>query len=422
MSRTLPAILLAALLTAIAAAAPVQVQFVVVIPDEDKEQPPRIYLGCNVDGWKEEGRPLERLGPGAYSATFPFETGTDLQYKFLREPQWAAVEKAADGAELGNRSLRVDPGREEIVVVQCGQKWADRPLPARRQVTLGGTATAADTPPAVTSKLTGDIRYHHAVHAPQLNNDRSLIVYLPPGYAGGTERYPVLYMHDGQNLFDAKTSFAGVEWGVDETAERLIKAGKLPKLIIVGIFNNTDRMSEYTPFKEGDRGGNGDAYLAFLVETVKPFIDKTYRTQPGRNTTAIAGSSLGGLISLYAAYKYPDVFGAAGVVSPALGWANEAVPEYVRTHKPAHAPRIWLDMGTEEWPDGKTADGQPLALAWCRKLVQILEAQGMQPERDFHYEQVTGAKHNEAAWAQRCDQMLLFLLGSAPASSAPASK
>jgi predicted alpha/beta superfamily hydrolase len=415
-------LLLTSLLTAATVASPVQVQFIVVVPDEQPEQPPRIYLGCNVDGWKEDGRPLERLARGVYGATFPFESGLDLQYKFLREPKWATVEKAPDGAELGNRTLRIESGRDEIVVVHAVQKWADRPVPARRQVTLGGSASAADTPPPVATKLTGDIRYHHAVHSPQLNNDRSLIVYLPPGYAGGSERYPVLYMHDGQNLFDARTSFAGVEWGVDETAERLIQAGQLRRLIIVGIFNNADRMGEYTPFKEGERGGEGDAYLAFIVETVKPFIDRTYRTQPGRDTTAIAGSSLGGLISLYAAYKYPDVFGAAGVVSPALGWANQAVPEYVRTHKPTQAPRIWLDMGTEEWPEGKAADGTPLALEWCRALVKTFADQGMRAERDFHYDEVAGAKHNEAAWAQRCDRLLLFLFGSAPAASAPAPK
>lgn len=412
--RILSVILTAVFAAGAAAAAEKAVQFVVLVPDATADQTPRVFMASSVDGWSEPGRPLERVAPGIYCATFALEAGTALEYKFTRAGSWATVEKAARGREIANRTLIVDKTLTEQVVVHQVECWADRPAAKGRRVDIASIPDAA--PPTTTraSTLTGDIRFHDAFRSPQLKNDRRIMVYLPPGYdANPAARYPVLYMHDGNNLFDAATSFLGVEWQVDETAERLIKAGQIRKLIIVGIYNNADRMSEYTPFREGQHGGNGDAYLAFIVDTLKPFIDETYRTRPGRTDTAIGGSSLGGLISLYAAYKYPEVFGSAAVISPTLQWADGAILPYVREHKPAALPKLWIDMGTAEG-DTRDTDGVTRPVKDCRGLVKILTAAGNRPEADFHYDEVEGGRHNEADWARRFERVLVFLFGAAP--------
>ena len=413
--RTLLAVLLITLAANSASAEIKSVQFVVIAPDANADQPPRIFMSSSADGWSEAGRPLERLAPGVYSAAFTLEAGTALEYKFTRTGSWATVEKAASGREIPNRTLTIDKTLTEQVVVHRVERWADRPAAENRRVEFPVTPDATTPPPTTTraSTLTGDIRFHDNFRSPELKNDRRIAVYLPPGYAADpNERYPVLYMHDGNNLFDAATSFLGVEWQADETAERLIKAGRIRKLIIVGIYNNADRMSEYTPFRD-DRhgGGNGDAYLAFIADTLKPFIDQTYRTRTGREDTAIGGSSLGGLISLYAAYKYPQVFGSAAVVSPTLQWANGAMLTYVREHTPATPPKLWIEVGTAE---GDPRDGDDVArpVKDCRELVKILTAAGCRPEVDFHYDEVEGGQHNEAEWARRFDRALLFLFGT----------
>lgn len=167
------------------------------------------------------------------------------------------------------------------------------------------------------------------IYAPQLGGVRKIWVYVPTDYASGDKKYPVLYMHDGQNLFDASTSFAG-EWNVDETLDSL----KLP-LIVIGIENGGDkRIDELTPFAHKKYGGGkADAYLDFLVKTLKPEIDKRYRTKPGKKHTGIMGSSLGGLVSFYALIKYPDVFSKAGIFSPAFWFTPELYTLFEKSPK-----------------------------------------------------------------------------------------
>jgi predicted alpha/beta superfamily hydrolase len=258
--------------------------------------------------------------------------------------------------------------------------------------------------------LTGDVRLHEDFHSEILNNDRNVIVYLPPGYdADKNRRYSVFYMHDGQNLFDGATSFiAGQEWRVDETAQDLIQAGKIEPLIIVGVYNTgTERVNEYTAARDAKykAGGKGDLYGRFLVEELKPFIDSAYRTKQDAKHTGLGGSSLGGLISLYLGLKYPNIFTRIAVVSPAVWWADNQIVQFAKneSRKPL---RIWLDIGTKEGRGDKearsTVDG-------ARMLKNALIEKGWQEGRDLKYLEAADAEHNEKGWAARTAAILEFL-------------
>ena len=259
--------------------------------------------------------------------------------------------------------------------------------------------------------LTGDIRTPQKFHSGILNNDRDVIVYLPSDYATNREeRYPVLYLNDGQNLFDGATSFIpGQEWRVDETAQSLIAAGKIQPLIIVGIYNTgKDRINEYTPVEDPKfkMGGKADLYGRMLVEELKPFIDSQYRTKRDAEDTGIGGSSLGGLVSLYLALKYPGVFGRAAVVSPSVWFANKQIVHYVEGLKKKPRVRIWMDIGTKE---GRTAAEAQQAVTDVRLLKETLVKKGWKPGKDLNYFEAEGAEHNEAAWAARVERILTFL-------------
>ena len=259
--------------------------------------------------------------------------------------------------------------------------------------------------------LTGDIRFHKAFHSNILNNNRDVIVYLPPVYEAHKEkRYSVLYLHDGQNLFDGATSFIpGQEWRVDETAQSLIAAGKVEPLIIVGIYNTgKDRVDEYTPAPDAKYkiGGKADLYGRMLVEELKPFIDANYRTLSDARHTGLGGSSLGGLVSLYLGLKYSDVFGLLAVVSPSVWWANNYIVKYVEAERKRPPVRIWLDIGTRE---GSNAEAAQKTVVDARLLKEALIRKGWKPGKDLSYFEADGAEHNERAWAVRVKSILEFL-------------
>jgi predicted alpha/beta superfamily hydrolase len=238
------------------------------------------------------------------------------------------------------------------------------------------------------------------LHSPELGNTRDILVYLPPSYESSTRRYPVIYMHDGQNLFDPKTSFAGA-WEVDDTLDKASQEGV--EAIVVGITNvGVERANEYSPFDDRRHGpGKGDAYLSFITDTIKPIIDADFRTEPAREQTGIAGSSMGGLISLYAFFRRPDAFGFAGVMSPALWFGRRRIFDYLEraTHVPG---KLYLDVGTQE---GKEA------LNDVARLRDRLTTMGYRIGHDLLYVVDRGAGHNEAAWAKRLGKQLRFLLG-----------
>jgi predicted alpha/beta superfamily hydrolase len=262
--------------------------------------------------------------------------------------------------------------------------------------------------------VVGDLKVLEDFESPQLGNRRDILVYLPPSYAEGDGRYPVLYIQDGQNLFDAATSFAG-EWRVDETMEELSREGL--EAIVVGIPNmGESRLDEYSPFQARHLGGGlGDQYLAFITQTLKPLIDDDFRTWPGRERTGIMGSSLGGLISLYAFFRHPEIFGLAGAMSPAFWFAGGAIYDAV-SEAPFAPGKIYLDAGSREYGDGKGLHlwkrfRSRRYYASLRRMQRLLVKKGYRPRRDLLYVEEKGAVHNEEAWARRLPGALRYLLG-----------
>jgi predicted alpha/beta superfamily hydrolase len=264
--------------------------------------------------------------------------------------------------------------------------------------------------------VVGTVVALQGLRSPELEIDRDILVYLPPSYADSHQRYPVIYMHDAQNLFDPHTSFVGVEWQVDEALESLSHEGQ--EAIVVGISNRgqASRMDELSPYAHKGHSGSGDLYLQFLVETLKPLIDLSFRTRPDREHTGIMGSSLGGLISLYAFFNLPDTFGLAGIMSPSL-WA----PIFAAIQSaPFQQGRLYLDVGTWEGsfdPIDRLL-GRSLSRRYrnrVRKLLQVLEAKGYRSGQDLLYVEEFNGIHQESAWARRLPQALRFLLTSANA-------
>ncbi|MEP6618319.1 MAG: alpha/beta hydrolase-fold protein [bacterium] len=251
--------------------------------------------------------------------------------------------------------------------------------------------------------ITGDVRLHERFHSRFLPQDRTIAVYLPPGYdPTSRRRYPVLYLHDGQNLFDRATSF-GEEWQVDETAQSLIACGEIDPLIVVGIYNTGDnRVDEYTPTRHPatERGGRAGDYGRMMVDELKPFIDRRYNTLPAGSHTAVGGSSLGGLLTLYLGLEYPDTFTRLAALSPSVWWDECVILRRVGALEGQLPVRIWLDAGT--------AEGQG-TIENVRALRDALVAKGWTIGDDLAYVEASGGEHNEVSWAARFADVLKFL-------------
>ena len=257
--------------------------------------------------------------------------------------------------------------------------------------------------------LTGNIKRHRAFYSKVLGNRRDVLVYLPPGYRRfSRRRYPVLYLHDGQNVFDAATSFGGVEWGVDEAAQRLIGRKLIEPLIIVAVANiGEERIHEYAPTpgviepkdkpKKRSRG-LARIYGQFLIEELKPYIDRKYRTQREAEFTGLGGSSLGGLATLAMGILFPQAFTRLLVMSPSIWWDDFSIYRLVDMVEEKPPLKIWLDTGTAE-PGWEQA----------RELCDLLVKKGWSLDVDLSYLEIKGADHSEAAWAMRVEPALRFL-------------
>jgi enterochelin esterase-like enzyme len=250
------------------------------------------------------------------------------------------------------------------------------------------------------------LRLHRGFPSHYLPDCRDLIVYVPPGYAQNPERtYPVLYMQDGQNLFDGRTSFIpGRTWAMREHADAAIEAGEVEPLIIVGIYNTGDRrLAEYTHERDWERGGGqADEYGLMLTRELMPWIASQYRVRLDRESTGVGGSSLGGLVSLFLGLRHAELFGKLAALSPSVWWNHKSILGYLNERAPQvwERPRVWLDVGDREGHR---------TLKDAEKLNQRLKANGWRPGETLHFETVHGGTHDEASWAQRVRPMLRFL-------------
>ena len=287
-----------------------------------------LYVAGSFNGWQPAaaGYALARQADDSYQLTLPATVRGPQEFKFTRG-SWATGEADTQFRAVANR--RADFGAAPAVLSLRIVAWQDQ--------APGGAAPAGPRPHTLAANvqvLTDSFRL------PQLpGRTRRVWLYLPPGYAHQpTRRYPVLYFQDGQNVFDEATAFAG-EWGVDETLNQLATTHPTaPRAIVVAVDNGGEhRLDEYSPWVNAEykKGGEGAAYADFLAHTLKPYIDAHYRTRPEAAHTAIAGSSMGGLIALYAGLKYPQVFGRVGVFSPALWFAKDSLLAYARHPRPA---------------------------------------------------------------------------------------
>lgn len=246
-------------------------------------------------------------------------------------------------------------------------------------------------------EIVGKVEYHKAVFSPILNNKRDIVVWLPTSYnpiKNPEKRYPVLYMHDGQNIMDPKTAYVGKDWRVDETVLKLIRQKKIKEIIVVGIYNSPDRLDEYSWSEKGQN------YLKFIVAELKPFIDSAYKTLSDKDNTAIMGSSMGGLISFYAAWHYPEVFSMAGCMSSSFYYNNDRSIKQVEEYTgPKKHVMFYIDHGE----DGNVR-GQRMFVELSKKGYII--------GQDIDYYYAPGAEHNEREWAARLERPLIFFFGN----------
>lgn len=262
--------------------------------------------------------------------------------------------------------------------------------------------------------LAGDIRLHQQFYSRYLEFERDIIVYLPPSYQKQPhKRYPVLYMHDGNNTMDPRTSFAGVAWEVNDTVERLVAEGSLEEIIVVGVYNTPARMYEYTWTQmviDGPtpQGGHGKKYARFLAHELKAFIDKKYRTLADRQNTAVMGSSLGGLINFYIGRHYHDIFGKVAIMSPSFWWGNGIVFKHVQNYP--QDLKIWMDMGVFECGSHRPEANQQ-TLSMTRRMRDALLKLGYQENVNLAYFEDPHGHHNEYSWARRLHRPLQFFFG-----------
>ena len=245
-----------------------------------------------------------------------------------------------------------------------------------------------------TEAIIGNVEFHREIYSRIMDIKRDFFIWLPPGYDENvSRRYPVLYMHDGQNLIDPKVAYAGKDWQVDETVNRLIKEYKIKEIIVVGIYNNKNRLDEYSDTEVGAK------YRKFIIEELKPFVDSKYRTLSENNNNAIIGSSMGGLASFIIAWKHPEVFGMAGCMSSSFYYNDEKVFKMIDEYKGTKKHiKFYIDHGEDGLIRGQRM--------FC-KLTQL----GYVIGTDLDYFYARGAEHNEIEWAKRLERPLIFFFG-----------
>lgn len=355
---------------------------VTLIVDEFPKGTESIYISGDFEGWTggQESYKLIKV-EGTFSITIPEQIGS-INFKFTKG-SWETVERGAEGNEIENRTF-IFGNKHETINLKIAS-WD--------QVDVIQNPTITDN----VFVLSEDFEI------PQLKRTRRIWIYLPPNYDTTNSSFPVVYMHDGQNIFDANSSYSG-EWGVDETLNKLYKEKDL-KLIVVGVDNGQSlRLDEYSPWEnEKYGGGEGNAYLEFIVETLKPYIDQHYNTLTNKDNTAIIGSSMGGLISHYAGMKYPEVFGKVGVFSPAFWFAPE-INEYTKTHGNIKNSKIYFLAGGKE---GSNVSFKEIneTVSGMNTIRDILIEEDFPPE-NIKLKVVPEGIHNEKLWRENFEETI----------------
>lgn len=351
-----------------------------IVTSENVPEKSTIYITGNhslTGNWDPGKVSLTKKENSIWEREFSFPKGFHLEYK-LTLGSWESEALDEEGKVPANSSLKIVNDTTVIIDVKS---WGDQ------------------SDGVVEGQITGTVKYHRKLKWEGLQ-DRDVVVWLPPGYDEHPDkRYPVLYMHDGQNMFDPQTSAFGVDWQIDEAADSLIRNSYIKSVIIVGIYNTPDRSFDYTP------GLKGYAYMNFIVNKLKPFIDSTYRTLPGREYTATGGSSLGGLISFMLFWIHSGVFSQAACISPAFKLRNidfvSSVEEYNGLKKKI---RIYIDNGSVGLDESLQEGIDAMLLA--------LKEKGYFEGDDLYYYKAPGAKHFESDWAERIWRPLIFMFGN----------
>ncbi len=348
------------------------------LPDDTK-----VYITGSLRGlgnWNPGRVEMKYKGDHVWSHQLTVNKKQTIEYKYTLG-SWDREAADSAGQPLKNLVVAVDKSMEKRDRIN---NWTKR----RKRIVRG--------------QITGQVKYHRQIEGDGIRA-RDIIVWLPPGYETSSGSYPVLYMHDGQNIIDPKTSSFGADWEVDETCTELIAEKRIKPLIVVGIYNTTDRSREYLP------GPQGTAYMNFVVNNLKPFIDQNYRTKPQRQYTWSAGSSLGALSAFMLTWEHSDVFSKAFCMSAAFKYGGEqkkpfvdyvaVVQESPRPDKPVY---FYIDNGGV----GLEANLQP----GIDDMLKALASKGFKSGRDFHWIHAPDDRHHESAWAKRFPHALQLMI------------
>jgi predicted alpha/beta superfamily hydrolase len=343
-----------------------QVTIVLNVPKSTTENE-RIFMASNLNNWNptDEKFELKKNADGKYFIQIPESTG-NVEYKFTRG-SWETAEGKADGSNTDNRRF----------------SFKNQPQTIENQVLSWQNIQKKNTRSKNVRILSENFS------APQLNTTRRIWIYLPEDYLKKKKKYPVFYMHDGQNLFDDQTSFSG-EWQIDESLDKIFKeTGK--SAIVIGIDNGGEqRIPELSPFKnEKYGGGNGETYMRFIVETLKPYVDKNFRTKSGKKNTVLGGSSLGALISVYGAVKYPETFGKVLAFSNAFWFNLNELEVFIKnSNSNLSRQKYYFIQGKHESED---MDFQ------TDKIINALRTKNVKAKNIYNRTDEDG-KHNEMYW------------------------
>ncbi len=371
--------------------APHKVDIQVHVPDGTGT----VYVTGNQEAlgpWIPNRFPMTGEGNGR-TATLEIPHGSTLEFKFTLG-SWEHEALLEDGTVPGNYQITVT--EDTSVMYDIPKFQVDAPPPP---------VPTEDVP-----DLQGSLKYYLDFESQFLEVPRHVVVWMPPGYAEHPEqRYPVLYMHDGENLFDPRLSSFGVDWGMDEATTKLINEGKIPPIIIVGTFSTKDREKEYNPFVDGEK------FASFLIEEIKPMIDAEYRTMPEAKYTGTMGSSAGGLISLGLAWKHSDVFTRFGCVSGHLppitkdlieSGTGEDILDAIQASgglNKQNIIKLYYDQSTKSWD----AKYDPYRI----RLENMLKEAGWKEDVDFMSRRYENTDHSETDWRKRVHIPLEFMFG-----------